>query len=209
MTGITISIRTDKALLAIESTRKRVENAISPESPLPKLIWKEMQLRVDSIFQQNRRGGLWRGAAWNYFKDQYTRKTDGVTVPAWGGVPHIGQYSAISDARRAKLKAAGLNFGSLTKNKNKTVLGRLRPSGARVTPLSSIMQDTGELRRGAASVLQVFQGRMAIKADSRVGVRAAALSRQRPFLFWYLPDDELMIHSHYESYIRGDYAGGT
>lgn len=58
--------------------------------------------------------------AWPSFAPQYTRKTDGVTVPAWGGVP--------------KLRGKG------------NVKGRMRPSGKRITPNSKILMDTGTLR---------------------------------------------------------------
>jgi hypothetical protein len=34
-------------------------------------------------------GGTYRGVTWAPFADQYTRKTDGVVVPAWGGVPRL------------------------------------------------------------------------------------------------------------------------
>ena len=33
--------------------------------------------------------GVYRGESWPGFAPQYTRKTDGVTVPAWGGVPKV------------------------------------------------------------------------------------------------------------------------
>lgn len=59
--------------------------------------------------------------SWKPFADQYTRKTDGVTVPAWGGV--------------AKIRGKG------------TVKGRKRPSGKRITKSSMLLQDTGTGRQ--------------------------------------------------------------
>lgn len=57
---------------------------------------------------------------WAPFAIQYTRKTDGAVIPAWGGVP--------------KLYSRG------------SVKGRKRPSGQRVTESSKIELDTGTLR---------------------------------------------------------------
>lgn len=184
MIFLNLSIRgTTGALSAIGGAQRRAETAIGPDSPVPGLIWKDMQIRVDAVFQANRKGGTFRGVTWKWFADQYTRKTDGVVVPAQGGVP--------------RLRGGGL------------VRGRKRPSGTRVTASSSVMQDLGDLRRGAASVLQVLPGRMVIGTDSRVGERAQYLSRRRPFLFWYLPDDEDMVNRYFQDYIRGDNAGSA
>jgi phage gpG-like protein len=74
--------------------------------------------QVSRTFQvQGARDGA---PAWKPFSDQYTRVTDGVTVPAWGGVP--------------KIRGKGL------------VKGRKRPSGKRITEQSKLLQDTGHLK---------------------------------------------------------------
>jgi len=70
---------------------------------------------------------------WMASPDQYTRKTDGVTVPPWGGVPRI---------------APGWSGGKRMKKVTGVVQGRGRPSGARVTPNSTMMVDTGRMRGG-------------------------------------------------------------
>jgi len=99
------------------------------------------------------RGGVVRGQVWKGFADQYTRKTDGVVVPAEGGVQkvnikrtHIG-FNLAADPESGWLgrgtpitraEAAGYQRG--------TVQGKKRPSGQRVESSSILNQDTGRLR---------------------------------------------------------------
>jgi len=96
-------------------------------------------------------GGTFRGRKWAGMKPQYTRKTDGVTVPAWGGVAkmrkrytHIGDRikwvrgKAVRVAPMARMEKAG--------DYKRTVKGRKRPSGQRVTTQSVTNMDTGALK---------------------------------------------------------------
>lgn len=103
---------------------------VSLEEPL--IAWHAYMVRqTDLMFEEAGgpgsavRGGSARGVVWPPFAPQYIRKTDGVVVPAWGGVP--------------KLRGKGM------------VKPRKRPSGQPVTPASLLVQDTGRLRQRAAT----------------------------------------------------------
>lgn len=123
-----------------------------------------MRVVTDDTFDNLRMGGSYRGVRWRYFAPQYTRKTDGVTVPAWGGV--------------RKLYGRG------------NVLGRLRPSGARVAKGDAIMQDTGTMRSRAALVTKMD------RYFARLGVQgvnyAPAQHAMRPFLFFTTKDANVL-----------------
>lgn len=127
-------------------------------------IWREfasyMRTVTDNTFRALRHGGTYRGVSWDYFAPQYTRKTDGVTVPAWGGVP----------------KVVGTG----------TVKGRLRPSGARVSAGDSVVQDLEVLRSRAALVTHM--GAKLLRLEPQGVDYAGYQSRRRPFLF-FTPKD--------------------
>ena len=119
-----------------------------------------MRTTTDNTFRALRHGGTYRGVTWDYFAPQYTRKTDGVTVPAWGGVP--------------KVKGSG------------NVKARIRPSGAPVSPGDSIVQDSGVLRSRAALVVQMKPNVLELGPQ---GVTYAKYQQaMRPFLF-FTPKD--------------------
>jgi hypothetical protein len=132
-------------------------------------IWREfaqyMRVVTDNTFKRLRHGGTYRGVHWAYFAPQYTRKTDGVTVPAWGGVP--------------KIVGTG------------TVKGRLRPSGARVSAGDSVVQDSGVLRSRAALV--VHEGKQLLRLMPQGVSYAKYQNRRRPFLFFTPKDAEQLI----------------
>ena len=120
-----------------------------------KVFHRYMGVMTDKTFDQNRRGGTWRGVTWKYFAPQYTRK-DGTVIPAWGGV------------------AKGRGKGK--------VLGRKRPSGARVQKGDSVVQDTGTLRNNATlGVVHITKNKMRIGTNINY---AAAQQKMRPFLFF-------------------------
>lgn len=127
-------------------------------------IWRRfaqyMRVRTDQTFKRLRTGGSFRGVTWDYFAPQYTRKTDGVQVPAWGGVP--------------KLYGGG------------NVLGRLRPSGARLAYGDALMQDTGTLRTRAALVLSLRHDHLIMGTNLKYAPRQQRLRR---FLFFETPRD--------------------
>ena len=125
-----------------------------------------MRTVTDNTFRALRHGGTYRGVSWDYFAPQYTRKTDGVTVPAWGGVPKV--------------------FGG------GTVKPRIRPSGAPVSPGDSIVQDSGTLRSRAALVLKMKPQLLELGPQ---GVTYAAHQQaMRPFLFFTAKDAKELVN---------------
>tara|TARA_Y100000310_G_scaffold63233_3_gene58563 strand:+ start:2827 stop:3348 length:522 start_codon:yes stop_codon:yes gene_type:complete len=128
------------------------------------LIHREMMVRTDSMFGRLRKGGRHRGVRWKGWAPQYTRKTDGVTVPAWGGVK--------------KLRGKG------------KVLGRLRPSGTRVSASSALMQDTGTLRSRALLSRRITKSKIVMGNNLRYGEKQQSL---REHIFFELPKDLSMM----------------
>ena len=140
-------------------------------------VWREfaqyMRVRTDDTFMHLSMGGTYRGVRWDYFTPQYTRRTDGVTVPAWGGVP--------------KLRGAG------------AVLGQLRPSGQRVKQGDSILQDTGTLRSRAALV--ILNSATELRMGPGLNY-AAKLQEKRPFLFFQIPQDSRALINLARAHLR-------
>lgn len=105
----------------------------------------------------------YRGATWKSYAIQYRRKTGGVVVPAWGGVP--------------KIRGEG------------QVKGKLRPSGRRISARSNIMRDTGRLSAAAGQSRRWTDGGMTLEMFTRgiaYGPRQQSLRR---FLFFETPKD--------------------
>lgn len=97
-------------------------------------------------------GGDFLGKRWRALRSQYFRRTDSVTVPAWGGVPRIreGFKKAArwhSDVATKKTIRRGVSTGKRMEKVSGTVSGRLRRSGNRVQETSIILRDTGEFAR--------------------------------------------------------------
>ena len=127
-----------------------------------------MRVTTDNTFQKLRHGGTYRGVSWDYFAPQYTRKTDGVTVPAWGGVP--------------KIRGSG------------TVKGRLRASAnVRVKAGDSIVQDSGTLRARAATVLQMSPTVLRLGPKGTPLKYARYQQKARPFLFFTKYDGKMLV----------------
>ena len=158
MTAPVLTLDNDEVLKVVQAVEDALGNDVRP-------IWREfaayMRTTVDQMFRTLRHGGSGRGVAWPYFADQYTRKTDGVTVPAWGGVP--------------KIHGGGF------------VLGRRRPSGSRVAQGDSVMQDGGTMRARALLVLSMQADRFTMGPQ---GVNYARYQNaRRPWAFFELPRD--------------------
>ena len=147
--------------------REKIQNDAADWRPAGKKIHQDMIVRTDSMFSANRMGGTHRGETWAYFADQYTRKTDGVVVPAWGGVQ--------------KLRGRG------------KVKGRLRPSGSRVSFGDSVGQDIGHLRRAALISRRLTRNALIMGGNVEYG---AAFNKHRRYAFFHLPDDLKMIRQH-------------
>jgi len=125
-----------------------------------------MLRQTSNTFRTLRRGGRFRGVTWQWYADQYTRKTDGVTVPAQGRV--------------RKVRGVGL------------VKGRLRPSGKRVTSASNLMRDTGRLSAAAGQTVSFRNHGKTLRLGTNVSY-AGAQQRLRPYLFFQVPEDELVL----------------
>lgn len=106
-------------------------------------------------------GGRVRGRQQAGFADQYTRKTDGAVVPAWG------------DVRR--LHGRGV------------VKGKKRPSGKRIRRTSIVNQDTGRFRAALVAARAKIQNKGTLLIIGGKGVLphyAEHILRLRPLLFW-------------------------
>jgi len=117
-------------------------------------------------------------AQWGAIPPQYTRVTDGVTVPAWGGVPRIrpGWHHVASVIATGKKI-----FGRYTEVFG-TVSGKLRGSGKRVQRGSIVGADTGDLRRSFLSNPVFSSDGRAVRLISYLK-KAAAFNKRRPFAF--------------------------
>lgn len=141
----------------------RISRKLDDPRPFFKQFRAYMLGRTGQTFRRLGRGGRFRGVRWRGYADQYTRKTDGVTVPAHGGVP--------------KLRGRGL------------VKGRLRASGQRVTPSSRLLRDTGRLAAAAGTTLRFRDGGRTMQMITRNVAYGPAQQARRPFLFFELPHD--------------------
>lgn len=115
-----------------------------------------------------RGGGRFRGVSWANWAHQYTRRTDGAIVPAWGGV--------------RKLRGRG------------AVKGRLRPSGTRVTAGSQLLRDTGRLAAAAGTTRRWGAGGKSLYMTTANVAYGAAQQARRPFLFFEVPQDAQVLH---------------
>ena len=155
-----ISMRVQVKDEAVLRALNKVEDRADHLKPVFLRFAQYMRVETSKTFDALRTGGSYRGVRWRYFAPQYTRKTDGVTVPAWGGVP--------------KLRGRG------------NVLGRKRPSGQRVAKGDAIMQDTGTMRSRAALVIHLKKHSGTLGPQ---GVNYAAQQQaMRPFLFFAKAD---------------------
>jgi len=103
-------------------------------------------------------GGAFRGETWVRMKPQYTRKTDGVEVPAWGGVRRVRR----GWKKSTKGPGRGKSIGQRMKKINGTVSGRRRPSGARVKITSIMNRDTGVLMNSLSASKPMIIGKTLI-----------------------------------------------
>ena len=151
---------------AVRRALNKVAQRADALQPTFRRFAQYMRVQTDNTFEANRLGGTHRGVLWRYFAPQYTRQTDGVTVPAWGGVP--------------KLRGGGM------------VKGRKRPSGARIAEGDAIMQDTGTMRARAALVVRMekYNARLGVQGVNY----AAAQHKTRPFLFFTDADGDTLTN---------------
>jgi hypothetical protein len=128
------------------------------------LEWHATMLRRTAMtFRQLKHGGHYRGVTWRPFAPQYRRKTTGEVVPAWGGL--------------ARLRGRG------------RVLGRLRPSGQRITARSNLLRDTGRMA-AAAGLTRRWPNPYTLDMETHTVKYAPRQQAMRPFLFYQLPQDQ-------------------
>lgn len=157
----------------LRAALKKIGDAPDALQPTFLKFAQYMRVQTDNTFHTLRHGGSYRGVSWKYFAPQYTRN-DGTVVPAWGGV--------------AKLSGNG------------QVLGRLRPSGARIARGDSIMQDTMTMRSRAALVVRMDRYKATLGVQ---GVNYAPIQHaMRPFLF-FASKDGGVLNEMLRAYVRG------
>lgn len=133
----------------------------------PQPFWKQFHAymlgRTGQTFRHLRQGGTFRGVTWPWYADQYRRQTDGVVVPAEGGVP--------------KLRGRGM------------VKGRKRPSGKRITRASNLLRDTGRLAAAAGTTVRFLNGGRSMQMITANVAYGPQQQERRPFLFFEVPED--------------------
>jgi len=141
----------------------RITKNLNDLAPAFRDFQSYMQRQVTLMFNRIRQGGKFRGVSWEWFAPHYYR-ADGTAVPAEGGIP--------------KVRGGGL------------VLGRLRPSGQRVSAGSSLMADTGSLKAKLLSRQSIGGTRFTMDTPSGY---AEFMQQLRPFQFFEKPDDVTML----------------
>lgn len=192
-----ITIDNRKAQLRIKGLRGRVADL------RPALInFHTYTIRRTTLMFRKlgkRGGGEFRGVKWPWFADQYTRKTDGVTVPAYGGVRRLrtGKSGRTARGRIASGAFSDLRTRELSRHKvtrEPTVRGRLRRSGTRVTRSSNVMIDTGQLFNAALTEFRLRQNKNAVRVIMDTPVRyAERVHKKRPFQFFEDPRDVTVL----------------
>ena len=159
---VTIDVKADGMIARLRRIEQATENLVPAFNTIRIYTDRKTQQTFDAL----KRGGTHRSVTWKWFAPQYTRKTDGMVVPAQGGVP--------------KLYGRGL------------VQGRLRPSGTRVTTQSNLMRDTGDMRSQALNNWRIARQRMRCRLYLKY---AAKQQSMRPFFFWEVPVDTKYIRN--------------
>jgi hypothetical protein len=164
-------------------------------------------------------GGTHRGVTWRYFKSPvYVRKTDGVAVPPWGGVPRLArikQYRGTAGFRASELGSfSNRNRGSGSSIRREvrstvreaTVRGRLRPSGKRLAEGDQILRDTSRLIQSVSQAIGYGGIRDIGPVEMRFGTLVPYAEKQnsiRPFLFFTEDDRATAERMVYEGMLGG------
>jgi hypothetical protein len=158
--------------------RAKFTSNISEKRKIHKNRWKlfftevqaYMRSRISKQFTESSQGGLSRGVTWLYFADQYTRKTDGVTVPAWGGVPRLDGKGNVLGRKRH-----GAPRGWRNKTQKRVKFG------------DKVMQNTRALYNSLLSVSAIKNGGNTIWLYSAKRYETYQ-DRLRPYLFFMTPE---------------------
>ncbi len=178
MAGRTATIKVDDHEL-----RERMDQLEAAGSDLRK-IWRRfyqyMRVQTALTWRNLRTGGEFRGVTWKYFAPQYTRKTDGVTVQAWGGVPKIRGSGMVKGRIRRRSLGGGM---------------------VRLAQGDALMDSTGTLKAQAAgSVFVMNSNRLRFGTNLQYARRQAEL---RPFLFFTRNDRDRLRQMVLE-YVEGE-----
>lgn len=135
-----------------------------------------------------------RGVRWEWFADQYTRKTDGVTVPAHGGKPRLRKGRSHRKKSGGYRKGVSQEIGSrkflgVGKTGGKLVWGRLRSSKKRITASSRVLDDRGILKQAAMSQRKIDKYRAVFSTPTD---HADFIQKKRPFVFVTYADAEIL-----------------
>lgn len=151
-------------------------------------------------------GGMFRGVfRWPPTADQYTRKTDGQTVPVYGGVPRIqrGFRKArvwASNIATKKTQRRGVSTGERMARTSGNVSGKLRKSNTRWTRKSRQLQDTGSLRDWLLPGRPSHLTKTLLRLGGNVEDWMARLLRRYPMLH-FLPEDQAALDQEAQRYL--------
>lgn len=164
--------------------------------------------RTVLMFRRLRKGGTFRSATWAPWADQYTRATDGVTVPAWGGVDRIRAGRSARTARGGLAKGAFSDLqtrrlGGQRKTGGK-VRGRLRASKKRVRKGSALLADKGRLRQALLTDMRIRRGTV-LTMDTPVRY-ARFQNDMRPFQYFEDPQDVNYLRKQMVKHLSGSNA---
>jgi hypothetical protein len=131
---------------------------------------------------------------WRPWAIQYRRKTDGVTVPAWGGVPKAATLTHNAPGRR-KAKNPKVFRG------RELVLGRMRRRGQRAKTSDQMLEDTKQMVRGALGAPKaVTPNSITYEASAEYAGHATGAGGGRHWLF-IAPQDEALLVKQIERQI--------
>lgn len=196
MSAVTLKVN----LASVQREFKNVERAIITEAGPQALrvfyaAWKLIVIQAWDKMRASE-GGDFRGKNWPRMNDQYTRVTDGATVPWWGGVPRIRPAWLPAGLRTGNERAQGLVLGKKTS---------AAPFGTRSAPHYPTNPDlrgkptsillasgTGQLR----SAFLADQINMPTPTRIIIGANTPAYAerqhKRRPLFFWAQGDGPLL-----------------
>lgn len=168
--------------------------------------------RLYSVFGRGAGITFREGIRWAHVGPQYKRKTDGVIVPPWGGVPRIRagvqqkgqnvnyQQNRITNAIRAtpgsKIWGRYVRFdkykGKYVERVFGNVRGIQRPSGVRVKPGHVVGHDTGSMFNQFVRNPKLSPDKRSITLSTNKK-QAERFNEKRPFNKLIQSDKEMLI----------------
>ena len=204
---------------ALKIDLSRLAGRLGNHSVAFKRFENHMRTELVDHFQALRNGGTNRGVYWAYYKTPvYIRKTDGVAVPPWGGVPRLAanreyqgttgwRFSVLgSFSNRSRDRGSSIRRGRRSTVNEPLVRGRLRASGKRLAEGDAILQDTRDLLISVTTALGRNGIRQIGPLEMRFGTQLAyaeEMNRTRPFLFFTNNDRDTLERMILEGTIGG------